>query len=112
MANWVKFSDRHPTMTDADCMGNIFVLREGNQYGRFAYDFIHHEAEIKCGDYDGCYWLDNVPPAPRTLEDVAKDVVDCYYQNHGLGRFPELMLELDLLLAENAILERKDDECS
>ncbi len=72
MSNWVKFSDRHPTVANADSYGSVVILRDGNQFGHVYLEM--NEDEIKCGDYDDCHWLENVPPFPRTLEDVAEDL--------------------------------------
>lgn len=71
MSKWVKFSDRHPTVANADSYGSVVILRDGNQFGHVYLEM--NEVEIKCGDYDDYHWLENVPPFPRTLEDVVRD---------------------------------------
>lgn len=74
MSNWVKFSDRHPTVANADSYGSVVILRDGNEFVLADLKMTHRGILKKCGDYDDCHWLENVPPFPRTLEDVAEDL--------------------------------------
>jgi len=76
MSNWVKFSDRLPTEGDANINGDVIV-----HYADGAYAFVNiwnldapHNAVSS-----ESHWLDNVPPVPkpRTLEDVARDMIGC-----------------------------------
>ncbi len=72
MSNWVRFSDRRPTIADADCDGKVVILYNNKRFGHIFLEM--KEDEIKCGDFDYCHWLENVPQFPRTLEEVATEL--------------------------------------
>ncbi len=104
MSNWVRFSDRHPTMADADCDGKVVILHNNKQFGHVFLEM--KEAEIKCGDFDDCHWLENLPPFPRTLEDVARDMVDRVI--NGVPITKPYAVPSALIEEMKEILERKD----
>jgi len=95
MSNWVSFSERLPTMADADCDGKVVILYNKKRFGHV---FLEMEAEIHCGDFDDCHWLENVPKFTRTLEDVAREYLDT-------RKIPP---RLELAKEMREILERED----
>ena len=106
MAKWVKFSDRMPTEGDLDTHGGLFLCGPDGKGEYMTFGPFSHAFKAIYERYEGYYWLENnAPPVPkpRTLEDVARDMIVRYSYHNPLSKLIKEMKE---------ILERKDDERS
>lgn len=111
MANWVRFSERMPTEGDLDNGGQVVIQGED---GTLATAWIpHHRRRDASGPpdhYKDCCWLESLPPLPepRTLEDVARDMIGC--DGIPITKPCAYVVHYALIEEMKEILERKDDE--
>ncbi len=92
MCNWVKFSDRLPTKSDANFDNEVFIQCQDGTRSTACLDHIDEGQHLPYPDW---FWLENTPdtPKPRTLEDVVRD-----YLTTTFDRRSELEKEMKEIL--------------
>lgn len=114
MANWVKFTERMPRDSDVNHEGKVVIQYEDGTLTTAGFLWVLDDSGRLDTPYKDCYWLENVPelPKPRTLEDVAGELVAKIQKSPKLCKeyLPAWWIERVNEMKE--ILEREDDERS
>ena len=77
MANWVRLSERVPTKEDC-CPSGLLILTAENEASWWT---VHYTRKKNFFWEKATHWLDELPPLPtkpRTLEDIAKELLKLY----------------------------------